>query len=51
IRARAAGVGIARVADRTCGGCHMQLGSQAINMALGGDDLAICENCGRMLTK
>ncbi|MEO7718397.1 MAG: C4-type zinc ribbon domain-containing protein [Capsulimonas sp.] len=51
IRARAAGVGIARVVDRTCGGCHMQLGSQAINMALGGDDLAICENCGRMLTK
>ena len=51
IRARGAGVGIARVVDRTCGGCHMQLGSQAIALAQGGDELAICENCGRILTK
>jgi predicted nucleic acid-binding Zn-ribbon protein len=32
-----------------CGGCHMKLTSQTVLSAKGGESLAACENCGRLV--
>lgn len=49
IRARAAGVGIAKIEGDTCGGCHMKLPSTAIKAVKEQTGIQTCENCGRML--
>ncbi|HEY3331168.1 MAG TPA: C4-type zinc ribbon domain-containing protein [Capsulimonadaceae bacterium] len=51
IRARStsAGVAIGRTMDNTCGGCHMQISSIDATRALGGSQLVICDNCGRIM--
>ncbi len=33
----------------SCGGCHMKLTSQTVLSAKGGENLASCENCGRLV--
>jgi predicted nucleic acid-binding Zn-ribbon protein len=43
------GIAIAHTNEKTCGACHMQIGSIAVTQAAGGDELAICENCGRIM--
>jgi len=43
------GVAIAHTKENTCGACHMQIGTIAVSQASGGDQLAICENCGRIM--
>ena len=49
IRARAAGVGIAKIEGDTCGGCHMKLPSTAIKTVKEASQIQTCENCGRLL--
>jgi predicted nucleic acid-binding Zn-ribbon protein len=43
------GIAIARTIENTCGACHMQIGTIAVSQASIGDQLAICENCGRIM--
>lgn len=51
IRSRPAsgGIAIARVEDSHCGGCHTQIGTQEAHRAHDGNQLVLCENCGRIL--
>ena len=49
IRARSAGIGIAKIEGDTCGGCHMKLGSALIKTVKEQSQIQTCENCGRML--
>jgi len=49
IRARAGGVGIAKIEGDTCGGCHMKLPSVLIKSVKENTQIQTCENCGRML--
>jgi predicted nucleic acid-binding Zn-ribbon protein len=44
-----AGIGIAQVDGNTCGGCHMQIGSQASAQAERGEQVTTCENCSRII--
>lgn len=50
IRAKSAGVGIAPIIDGDCGGCHMKLPSTLVKLVKEGQDVQICDNCGRLLT-
>jgi uncharacterized protein len=43
------GIAIAHTAEHTCGACHMQIGTIAVTQAESGHQLAICENCGRIM--
>ena len=49
IRAKASGVGIAKIEGDTCGGCHMKLSSTLIKTVKGRTQIQPCENCGRLL--
>ncbi len=49
IRARTAGVGIAKIEGDTCGGCHMKLSSTLIKTVKEKTQIQTCENCGRLL--
>ncbi len=50
LRAKNSGVGIARIDNATCGGCHMTLPSGLIRAVKETDDVQTCDNCGRLLT-
>jgi predicted nucleic acid-binding Zn-ribbon protein len=43
------GIAIAHTNENTCGSCHMQIGTIAVSAASSGDQLVICENCGRIM--
>ncbi len=49
IRAKAGGVGIAKIEGDTCGGCHMKLSSTLIKTVKEQAQIQTCENCGRLL--
>ena len=49
LRAKLAGVGIAKIEDGACGGCHMTLSSTVIKTVKENAAIQTCENCGRML--
>ena len=49
LRSKLAGVGIARIEDGACGGCHMTLSSTVIKTVKEYAAIQTCENCGRML--
>ncbi len=49
IRAKAGGVGLARIDGNACGGCHMTLSGTQIKAAKEGAQAQTCENCGRLL--
>ncbi|MDQ2798679.1 MAG: C4-type zinc ribbon domain-containing protein [Armatimonadota bacterium] len=51
IRAKAGGVGIARVEGNDCGSCHMTLPSSIVKAVRESSDVQSCENCGRLLTR
>jgi len=50
IRAKAGGVGLARIDGNSCGGCHMTLSGTQIKAVKEGAQAQTCENCGRLLT-
>ncbi|HEV2456190.1 MAG TPA: C4-type zinc ribbon domain-containing protein [Verrucomicrobiae bacterium] len=41
--------GIAPIRNQTCGGCHMSVTKATIMNLMHGEDIQICENCGRYL--
>jgi predicted nucleic acid-binding Zn-ribbon protein len=41
--------GIAPVRNQTCGGCHMSVTKATVMNLMHGEDIQICENCGRYL--
>jgi predicted nucleic acid-binding Zn-ribbon protein len=43
------GMAVAPMADGRCGGCHMKLIASTVIKAQAAQDLAQCENCGRIL--
>ncbi len=49
IRAKAGGIGIAKIEGDTCGGCHMKLSSTLIKAVKEQAQMQTCENCGRLL--
>lgn len=49
IRAKASGIGIAKIEGDTCGGCHMKLSSTLIKIVKEQAQIQTCENCGRLL--
>lgn len=49
IRAKAGGIGIAKIEGDTCGGCHMKLSSTLIKTVKEQAQIQTCENCGRLL--
>lgn len=49
LRAKLAGVGIAKVEGDTCGGCRMKLSSTQIKIVKEQVQMQTCENCGRLL--
>ena len=49
IRAKAGGIGIAKIEGDTCGGCHMKLSSNLIKTVKERAQIQPCENCGRLL--
>ena len=49
IRAKAGGVGIAKIEGDTCGGCRMKLSSSLIKTVKEQAQIQTCENCGRLL--
>jgi len=49
IRAKASGVGIARLDGNACGGCHMTLPSTLVKAVKEGAQPQTCDNCGRLL--
>ena len=51
IRAKAGGIGIARVEGNDCGGCRMTLPSSIVKAVRESPDVQTCENCGRLLTR
>jgi len=50
IRAKHAGIGIAKIEDGDCGGCHMKLPTADVKVVREGMRPQTCENCGRLLT-
>ncbi len=42
-------VAIVPLRHGSCGGCHMKVTSQTVLVAKGGEQLASCENCGRLV--
>lgn len=49
IRAKSGGVGVVQIANQNCGGCNMTLPTAQIKQVKDGEELQICENCGRIL--
>jgi len=49
IRARSGGIGIAKVSDGKCGGCHIGLTSFLLRKLKEDAEMISCENCGRFL--
>ncbi len=49
IRAKAGGVGIAKIEGSACGGCHMTLPATLIKAVKEMAQPQTCENCGRLL--
>lgn len=49
IRAKAAGVGIARLDGNACGGCHMTLPSMLVKAVKECVQAQVCDNCGRLM--
>jgi predicted nucleic acid-binding Zn-ribbon protein len=43
------GIAVARIVDRHCGGCHMQVSSNDEDTVRLGEKFAYCDNCGRLL--
>ncbi|HVM47120.1 MAG TPA: C4-type zinc ribbon domain-containing protein [Candidatus Acidoferrum sp.] len=41
--------GVAIVRNQTCTGCHMHVPIGMITVIMRGDDIQLCENCGRYL--
>ena len=41
--------GVAAVRNQICTGCHMQVPLAVVMTLMHGDDIRICENCGRYL--
>ena len=41
--------GVAIVRNQVCTGCHMRIPIGAINTLMHGEDIQMCENCGRYL--
>ena len=50
LRAKHAGIGIAKIEEGDCGGCHMKLPSADVKVVREGVKPQTCENCGRLLT-
>ncbi|MCC5952523.1 MAG: hypothetical protein JJU45_10565 [Acidimicrobiia bacterium] len=53
LRAQLGGIAIARLADGTCGGCHLRLSAVEIDRIrhLPLDERVTCEECGRLLVR
>ena len=53
LRAKRAGIGVARLEHGTCQGCHMKLSAVELDRikALPPDARIICEDCGRLLVR
>jgi len=49
LRVRNSGQSLAHIAEGSCSGCHMRLPSFLVTAAKAGNDLCVCENCGRIL--
>ncbi len=49
IRAKASGIGIAKIEGDICGGCRMKLSSTLIKTVKEQAQIQTCENCGRLL--
>lgn len=41
--------GVAAVRHQTCTGCHMRVTKAAVINLMRGDDIQVCDNCGRYL--
>jgi hypothetical protein len=41
--------GVAIVRNQVCSGCHMQIPMGTITVIMRGEDIQVCENCGRYL--
>jgi predicted nucleic acid-binding Zn-ribbon protein len=50
IRTKKASLGIVKIEGMDCGGCHMTLPAGVIKAVREGQQVQICENCGRLLT-
>ena len=42
--------GVALVRDQVCTGCHMRLPTAVIMTLMRGDDIQLCDSCGRYLS-
>lgn len=53
LRTQGGGIGIARLAGRSCGGCHLGLSAVELDRLkkLADDEAAHCEECGRLLAR
>ena len=53
LRAHLGGEGAARLAGRSCSGCHLTLSAQEVERVkrASPDDLVLCEQCGRILVR
>lgn len=49
IRSRREGLGLAVTATDNCPGCQIKLTSRVMNSLRDGEELTLCENCGRIL--
>ena len=49
IRAKAGGLGIAKLDGNACGGCHMTLPSTLVKLVKDSVQMQVCDNCGRLL--
>ena len=49
LRVSKAGVGIARIVEGSCAGCHMKLPSALIKDVREAQSVQVCDNCGRLL--
>jgi hypothetical protein len=50
IRAKSGGIGLARIEQGACSGCHMALPSFVVKAVKEGEVVTKCDNCGRLLT-
>jgi len=49
IRSRADGIGMAVTGNDSCPMCHVKLNSRVTHLLQEGEELTLCENCGRIL--
>jgi predicted nucleic acid-binding Zn-ribbon protein len=52
-RKQGGGIGVARLVGDTCGGCHLSMSAVEVDRlrTLPADELATCEECGRLLVR